>query len=130
MRACTISASTLRRFDRAGKCVERLLGILLVDADAALHRDRDRDRGLHGGDAVADQRRLRHQAGAEAALLHAVGRTADIEIDLVIAEVRADARAFGQRARIAAAELERDRMLRSVVAEQPRTIAMDDRARW
>ena len=52
-----------------------------------------------------------HQAGAEAALLHAVGRTADIEIDLVIAEILADARASAERGRIAAAELQRHRML-------------------
>ena len=69
-------------------------GILVVDADAAFHRHRDRDRGLHRGDAIADQRRLRHQAGAEAALLHAIRRAADVEIDLVVAEVRADPRAL------------------------------------
>ena len=69
------------------------------------------DRGLHRRDAVADQRRLRHQAGAEAAVLHAVGGTAGIEIDLVEAEIRADARARGQRPRIGAAKLQRQRML-------------------
>ncbi len=51
-----------------------------------------RDRVLHGGDAVADQCRLGHQAGAEAALLHALGGTADIEVDLVEAEIGGDAR--------------------------------------
>ncbi len=85
------------RLHRCGKRVERLLRILLVDADAAFHRDRNRDRGLHRGDAIADQRGLRHQAGAEAALLHAVRRAADIEIDLVVAEIRADARALRER---------------------------------
>ena len=125
-----MSASTLACVDRGGEGIERKLGVLLVDADAALHRNGNRDRRFHRRDAVADQRRLRHQAGAEAALLHAVRRAADIEIDLVVAEVGADARAFGERARIAAAELQRDRMLRRVVAEQPRAIAVDDRARW
>ena len=81
-----------RRLDRLGERKQRLLGILLVDADAAFHRHRNFDRGFHGGDAIGDQRRLRHQAGAEAALLHPVGRTADIEIDLVVAEILADAR--------------------------------------
>jgi hypothetical protein len=33
------------------------------------------------------------------------------EVDLVVAEIGADARALGERARIAAAELDRDRML-------------------
>jgi len=60
---------------------------------------------------------LRHQAGAEAALLHPVGRAADIEVDLVIAQVGADARALRQRRRIAAAELQRDRMLERVEAD-------------
>ena len=70
-------------FDRSRRSASSaVFGILLVDADAALDRDRHRDRGLHGGDAIADQRGLRHQAGAEAALLHAVRRAADIEIDL------------------------------------------------
>ena len=86
------------------------------------------DRRLHGGDAVADQCRLHHQAGAEAALLHAVGRAADIEIDLVVAEVLADARRFGERRGIAAAELQRDRMLERVEAEQPRAVAAQHRA--
>ena len=70
----------------------------------------------------------RHQAGAEAALLHAIGRAADIEIDLVIAEIRADARALRQRVRIGAAELQGDRMLRRIEAEQPRAVAMQHRA--
>ena len=35
-----------------------------------------------------------------------------------------------ERARVAAAELQRDRMFRRIVAEQPRAIAVDDRARW
>ena len=114
--------------DRAGERVERLLRILIVDADAALDRDRQRHRRPHGGDAVADQCRLRHQAGAEAALLHPVRRAAEIEIDFVVAEVLRDARALRERARIAAAELERHRMLRRIEGEEPRAVAVDHRA--
>ena len=71
----------------------------------------------------------RHQAGAEAAGLHPVGRAADIEVDLVIAELAspmraASASAAGSRA----AELQRDRMLGGVEAEQPLAIAMEHRA--
>ena len=79
--------------DRLRERFQRNLRILLVDADAAFHRDRDRDGRLHRGDAFADQGGLGHQAGAEPAILHAVGRAADIQIDLVIAEscaIRAD----------------------------------------
>ena len=116
------------RLDRLGKRKQRLIGILLVDADAAFHRHRNLDRRFHGGDAVGDQRRLEHQAGAEAAFLHPVGRTADIEIDLVVAEVLADARRLRERFRIAAAELERHRMLERIEAEQPRAVAAQHRA--
>ena len=129
LRACTISASTPAAITARGERVERLLRVLVVDADAAFHRDRNRDRRLHRRDAIADQPRLRHQAGAEAALLHAVGRAADIEIDLVVAEIGADARARGaSAARIGAAELQRDRMLGRIEAEQPRAVAVQHRA--
>ena len=123
-----MSASARACFDRVRKNFQRRFRILLVDADAAFHRDRNRDGGLHRRDAIADQRRLRHQAGAEAAVLHAVGRTAGIEIDLVKAEIGADARARGERARIGAAELQRQRMLGRVVAQEPRPIAVQHRA--
>ncbi len=106
LRACTISASAPAASTIAANAAQRRLRILLVDADAALHRDRDRDRGLHRGDAIADQRGLRHQAGAEAALLHAVGRAADVEIDLAIAELLADARASRERRGIASRRAE------------------------
>ena len=76
-------------------------------------------RALHGLDAVGDQRRLRHQAGAEAAVLHPVRRTADIEIDFVVAEILADLRRRREIARIRAAELQRHRMLAGIETEQP-----------
>ena len=60
--------------------------------------------------ALGDQRRLRHQAGAKAAVLHPIRRTADIEIDFVIAEILADLGRRREIARIGAAELKRDRM--------------------
>ena len=72
--------------------VERRPRVLLVDADAALHRHRNRHRRAHRRHALGDQLRLAHQAGAEAAGLHAVGRAADVEVDLVIAELLADPR--------------------------------------
>ena len=92
---------------------------LLVDADAALHRDRNPDRADHRGDAFADQLRLAHQAGAEASALHPVRRTAAVEIDLIVAEFGADARRLGEALGIGPAELQRDWMLRRIEAEQP-----------
>ena len=117
-----------RLLDRAGKNLQRLFRVLLVDADAAFHRDGNRHGGLHGRHGVADQSRLRHEAGAEAAVLHAVGRAAGIQIDLVKAKLRADARARGERARIGAAKLQRQRMLGRIVAQKPRAIAVQHRA--
>ncbi len=98
--------------------------ILLVDAEAALHRDRNRDRRAHRGDAVGDERGLAHQACAEASRLHAIGRATDVEIDLVVAERFADARGGGELARLRTAELQRDRMLDRIEPEQPRAIAV------
>ncbi len=112
------------RFDGARERLERLLRILLVDADAALDSDRHLDPALHGGDAFAHEAGLSHQAGAEAALLHAVGGTADIQIDLVVAEFLGNARAFGKLARIGAAELERHRTLGRIERHQPRAVAV------
>jgi hypothetical protein len=80
------------------KRIECRLGILFVDADAALDRDRDRHRLFHRRDAGGDQVWHLHQAGAESARLDAVRRTADVEVDLVIAERLADARRLGKLA--------------------------------
>ena len=99
------------RLHRFGESVESLARLLLVDADAALDRDRNVDRRNHRRDAFGDQLRLAHQAGAEPAALHPVGRAAAIEIDFVIAELGADPRRLGEPRRIRAAELQRDRML-------------------
>ena len=98
--------------------------VLLVDADTALDGDRDRHRRFHGGDAVADQIRLRHQAGAEAAVLHAIGRTAGIEVDLVKSQIGANARALCERSRIRPTKLQCDRMLGRIVTKKPRAVAV------
>ena len=85
-----------------------------------------RTRRAHGGDACGDQIGLGHQAGAEAALLHAVRRTADVEVDLVVAEAFADGGGLGELCGIGAAELQRDGMLVGCEAEQARAIAVQD----
>ena len=112
----------------AGQRIQRDFRILVVDADPALDRDRNAHCALHGIDAFSDQRRLRHQAGAETAVLHPVRRTADIEIDLVIAEILADFRRGGEIARVGTAELQRHRMLAGIETKQPPAIAMNDGA--
>ncbi len=112
--------------DDIDEALQVALAILLVDADAALDGHRNFDLPLHGGDAGRDKLRLGHQAGAEAALLHAVRRAADIEVDLVVAVRLADRRCLGERDRIGAAELQRHGMLDVVHAEQARAVAVQD----
>ena len=112
----------------ARESVKRLFRILIVDADAAFHRHRDANRALHRGDALGDKVRFGHQAGAEAAVLHTIRRTADIEIDLVIAKVFANSGGGGEIGRVRAAKLQRHRMLHCVEAEQPLAVAVDHRA--
>ena len=112
--------------DDVDEALQVALAILLVDADAALDGHRHLDLPLHGRDAGGDKLRLGHQAGAEAALLHAVGRAADIEVDLVVAVRLADRRRLGERGRIGAAELQRHGMLDVAHAEQARAVAVQD----
>ena len=102
-----------RRGARRDQGAQTFFGILVVHADAAFDGDGHGHRFAHGRHAIGDQLRLLHQAGAKAAGLHPVGRTADIEIDFVIAEIFGDARCFGQRRRVGAAQLQRHRMFRS-----------------
>ena len=114
-----------RRRHRVHEGEEAVVVLLLVHAEPALHRHRDAHRLAHGRDAFRDQRRFPHQAGAEAARLHAVGRAADVEVDLVVAPVRADAGRLGQQRGVAAAKLQRHRMLAPIEAEQALTVAVD-----
>ena len=55
---------------RAHEVAHEAVLVMIVDADAMLDGDIDRDGVAHRLDAVRHQRRLRHQAGAECALLH------------------------------------------------------------
>ena len=80
-------------------------------------------------DALRHARRLEHQRRAETAGLDAVARTADVEIDLVVAGRSAEPRRGRELAGIAAAELQRDGMLARIEAQQPVGVAVQQRAR-
>ncbi len=112
--------------DDIDEALQVALRILLVDTDAALDGDGHFDLPLHGGDAGGDQLRFRHEAGAEASLLHAVRGATDVEVDLVVAEHFADPRRFAERTGIGPAKLQRHRMIDLVHAEQTCPIAMQD----
>ena len=112
--------------DKAG---EMGVAVEIVNADPRLHGDGEGSGRLHRRHAGRDRLRLRHQASAETAILHPVRRTADIEVDLLIAVVFRNDGAFCERVGIAPAELERQRLFRRIEAQEPVRVAMNDRPR-
>src|SRR5439155_6756539 len=95
-----------------------------VDADAVLDRHRDFHFRSYVGHTRRDQLRLRHQAGAKGAALHALARAADVEVDLVVAVALAELGAAGELIGLAAAELQRDRMLLTAEGEMAVNVAV------
>src|SRR5439155_25204912 len=83
----------------------------------------------HGRDTFGDEIGLSHEAGAEATLLRAIGWTADIEIDLAIAEILAPSRSLGEKLGIAAADLQGDRLLGRIEADKAFAVTVTDRLR-
>ena len=96
------AAASRHRVDEA---VETLLGVLVVDADAAFNRDGDIGLRAASLRSVRDKLWLCHETSAEPSRLHPVRRAADIEVDFVIAKLGTDARGLGKSFRIAAADL-------------------------
>ena len=100
-----------------------------VDADAMLDRHRNAD-----GSRIA---RTQSATSAGSAIRHAPKlpvctrsrRTAAIEVDLVVAPLLAEPRACASMRGIAAAELQRDRMLGGIEVEMPRHVAVQQRRR-
>jgi hypothetical protein len=123
-----MSASAPLLLCRPRENIQRLFRILIVNADAAFDRDWDRHGGFHRRHALTDERGLRHQAGAEAAVLHPVRRATDIEINLFETRIGADASAGGKITRIAAAKLKCNRVFGRIVPQQPRPVAVQHRA--
>src|ERR1700730_6300187 len=98
-------------------------------ADAHLDRDRHAHRRAHCGHALANPRGLQHQAGAEGAAGDAVARTTAVQVDLVVACLLAGTCRRRELARLAPAQLQRDRVLRRFERQQPRAVAVHDRRR-
>ena len=73
-----VSAAGLR--DRADEIAHESVVLDRVDADAMLDRHRNRDASRIALHAISDQLRLRHQARAEGAALHALARAADFRL--------------------------------------------------
>ena len=116
-----------RRDHGIGKPVEAFLGVLIVNADAALDRHRAIRGVFHGAHAFGHEVRHRHQARAKAPRLHPVGWAPDVEIDLGIARVM---RQFGGRrqlGRLGPAQLHRNRLLDGIKPQMARRIPMHQR---
>ena len=100
-----------------------------VEADAMLHGHGQRHRIAHRAHAVRHQRRLRHEAGAEAPRLDTLRWTAAVQVDLVVAPSLAELRGMREHRRIAAAQLQRQRMLLRVEVQMARHVAVHERGR-
>ena len=97
--------------DGIDEITQKFIAILVIDADTGFYRYRDGHHVAHRFDTVSYQLRIAHQAGAEHPVLHAVGRTADVEVDLIVTARLRQFRTLGERSRIAAAQLQGQRML-------------------
>jgi hypothetical protein len=118
-----------RRLEPGEQVGQNRLRILVVDADAALHRDRHRCRRRdHRRRARRDKAGLAHQRRAETARLHPVRGTADIEVDLVKAQIPRDRARRRERLGLRPTELQRQRMLVRMVGKQPIPRPVQDRA--
>ena len=114
--------------DRLNEIAQKLIAILIVNPDTGFHRDRNRHHIAHRLDAVGHQWRIAHQTGAKHPVLHAVGGAADVEIDLIVATRFSQLRALRQGLRIAAAELQSNRVLFFAIG-QIVTFAVNNRPR-
>jgi hypothetical protein len=112
-----------QRLDEMGQDSFR---ILLIDADAALHRHRGVGFRLHRADTVGDKLWPLHQHCAEAAGLHAVRGTTAVQVDLVIGPGRCDPHGLGQLARVRTAQLKGNRVFDRRVVQEPWLGAVDD----
>ncbi len=112
----------------ADEIAEFGIAVAPVDTDAVLHRHRYLHRIQHRLHAVRHQRRMPHQAGADHVVLDPVAGATDVEVDLVVAGLFRQPRAGRQFRRHAAAQLQRQRVLAFVVAEEALAIAVQQRA--
>jgi hypothetical protein len=66
------------------EAVREFVTVVIVDAEPRLDADGHADRLAHRNHAVRDSLRLQHQRRTEAPGLHAIARTPDVQIDLVV----------------------------------------------
>ncbi|XQU70369.1 hypothetical protein OJJOAM_003100 [Cupriavidus sp. H18C1] len=113
--------------NRADEIAHEIVMLDRVDADPVLDGDRHRHRVAHGPHAVRHQLRLRHQAGAKRPALDPLGRATAIQVDLGIAPALAQLGRGRQIGRLAAAQLQGNRLLGRIEVQMARDIAMQQR---
>lgn len=86
--------------NRADKIAEKFVAVLFVNADAGFHRHRNGYHVAHRFDAIGYQLRIAHQARAEHAVLHAIGRATYVQVDLIITALLCQFRAMRKLRRI------------------------------
>ena len=118
-----------RLADRSHEITNKPVALALVNANTVLDRDRQAHRIAHGPDTVGHELGLGHQASAKGTALDALARATAIEVDLVVSPVSAKPSRLSQFGRLAAAELQGQRVFFGVEPQMPRHIAMQQRAR-
>ena len=113
---------------RCDKVAYEIVSLDRVNAEAMLDGHRDRHCIPHRLHAIGNQLRLRHQAGAEGAVLHALGRAAAVQVDFVITVLFPEAGALREFGGIGTTQLQRNRMLGGIEAQMPLYVAVDQRA--
>src|SRR5690554_4494991 len=109
--------------DLGDKALQVGILILVVYTDTAFYRDRNTYRITHGLHCSGDLIRIPHQARLDQVVLHTVAGTANVEIDLVIAPSLGNGSALCQLTRIAATQLQGNRVLDLIVAKETLTWA-------
>ena len=80
----------------AHKVGELRVALLLINTNAVFDGHWHVAGIAHGSDAVADQLRFSHQAGAKAATLHTIRGATTVQVDFVVAPIGAELGAGGE----------------------------------
>ena len=110
------------------KIHQLFIAIPAIDADTVLDGNRDVAGIQHRLHAIGHQLRVAHQTGADQIVLHPITGAADVQVHLGITGLLRQPGALRQFLRIAATQLQRQRLLLRVITEKPLAIAVQYRA--
>ena len=109
------------------KRIEKRVVVAVVNANARLHRDRNRDGFGHGLQTARHGLGLCHKTGTKRALLHALAGAADIDIHGIVAGLLSHLRRLAHELGLTATDLQHHGMLLGVEREQPLGVAVHER---